>query len=384
MCIGIALLENVEGFGMSQYSKIQSRRYHDPLTCLSSMSEDGDSEAERLRQQAEKLREQIREMEANLGTASRPRNYEIPEPKMEEPMSLKKKRVLVVGANGRLGSMVCRYLLRNHPQTEVVACVHYVGENSPTSRGYGRLSYEVGAEDGIGRIGAAWSAEDRTATFEYADYMKDYNLQNLRLVECELLDPVQCTTICEGVDSVIWCATDFNGNQPRAISGLNVAFLFRAIAAPTKGRVEIEGLRNLLGGLKTQQQDARYRQGSSTTRGDVPQPLNVILVSTAPDALDDFETPFGTFHGLKREGEDILKKEFPSLSYTILQMGRYDDNFVPEDLDVILEDSIQATELNTNKRGSRRINRRDAARAAVEALTNDNLRGKSMQVFTKV
>lgn len=362
----------------------QPRSSH--LSLAEENSENGDTEAERLRRQAEKLREQIREMEANLG--ERPRNYETSPPpetakaQAEEPMSLKKKRVLVVGANGRLGSMVCRNLLRNNPQTEVVAGVHYVGEDSPTSRGYGRLSYEVGAEDGIGRIGAAWSAEDRTATFEYADYMKDYNLQNLRLVECELLDPVQCTTICEGVDSVIWCATDFNGNQPRAVSGLNIAFLFRAVAAPSKGRVEIEGLRNLLGGLKTQKQEARYQLGTQSS-SDVPHPLNVVLVSTAPDAFEDFETPFGTFNGLKREGEDIMKKEFPSLSYTVLQMGRYDDNFVPEDLEIIFEDKGSTAFEETSKRGSRRINRRDAARAAVEALTNDELRGKTVQVWTQ-
>jgi len=392
----------VEGFVVSNDKAVLMGAHPTPIAASlrrafsvppTRMAEDGndksESEADRLRRQAEKLREQIREMETNLGDAPRPRNYDTPpqEPSskvmQDEPMSLKKKRVLVVGANGRLGSMVCRYLLRNNPQTEVVACVHYVGEDSPTSRGYGRLSYEVGAEDGVGSIGAAWSAEDRTATFQYADYMQDYNLQNLRLVECELLDPVQCTTICEGVDSVIWCATDFNGNQPRAISGLNVAFLFRAIAAPTKGRVEIEGLRNLLGGLKTQQQEARYQKGA-TAASEVPQPMNVVLISAAGGAFEDFETPFGTFNGLKREGEDILKKEFPSLSHTILQMGRYDDNFVAEDLEVQLEDvSSQSNDDESRQRGRRRINRRDAARAAVEALTNDSLRGKSVEVWTE-
>jgi hypothetical protein len=354
----------------------------------------GEDEASRLRKRAEDLREQIRKMEATLGD-KRPRNYDMSPPppsqaadanEETQPCSLKKKRVLVVGANGRLGSMVCRYLLRNNPQTEVVACVHYVGENSMTSRGYGRLSYEVGAEDGVGRIGAAWSSsEDRTATFEYADYMKDYNLKNLRLVECELLDPVQCNTICEGVDSVIWCASDFNGNKPRAISGLNVAFLFRAIAAPTKGRVEIEGLRNLLGGLKNSIQERKWKRqrgggggDSASGVGQSSQPINVALVSTTPEAFADFETPFGTFNGLKREGEDIVKNEFPSLSYTILQMGRYDDNFVPEDLDILFDQST------TNfQEGQRRINRRDAAKAAVDALTDADLVGKTVQVWTK-
>ena len=205
--------------------------------------------------------------------------------------------------------------------------------------------------------------------------MKDYNLQNIRLVEAELLDPVQCNTICEGVDSVIWCATDFNGNQPRAISGFNVAFLFRAVAAPTKGRVEIEGLRNILGGLKNAKQEQKWK-------GDAPngkQPISFVHVSAAPDAFEDFETPFGTFNGLKREGEDIIKNEFPSLSYTILQMSRYDDNFVQEDQDITLEEQT-AEETDTVRR--RRINRRDAARAAADALTNEDLIGKTVEVFT--
>lgn len=371
---------------------LRHRSIYETTTLLMAGQDDGgndssEAEAERLKQKAEELRKQIRDMEETLGD-SRPRNYDTASPTAtsavidEEPMSLKKKRVLVVGANGRLGSMVCRRLLRNNPETEVIACVHYVGEDSPTSRGYGRLSYEVGAEDGVGSIGAAWSAEDRTATFEYADYMKDYNLKNLRLVECELLDPVQCTTICEGIDSVIWCATDFNGNQPRAVSGLNIAFLFRAVASPTKGRVEIEGLRNLLGGLKTQKQEARYTSSEfDSGDGGTPQALNVVVVSTTPESFQDFETPFGTFHSIKRESEAIAEAEFPSLSYTVLQMSRYEDNFVEEDLDIQLEDASKM-DVDEAEKARRRINRRDAAKAAVDALQNDDLRGKKVQVWT--
>jgi hypothetical protein len=208
--------------------------------------------------------------------------------------------------------------------------------------------------------------------------MKDYNLQNMRIVEAELLDPVQCNTICEGVDSVIWCATDFNGNQPRAISGFNVAFLFRAVASPDKGRVEIEGLRNMLGALKNARQDEKYKGTSSSPSGG-KSPINFVHVSTAPDAFEDFETPFGTFNGLKREGEGIIQNEFPSLSYTILQMSRYDDNRVPEDQDVQFEDQ---NDTEDPERRRRRINRRDAALTAVKSLTNEELSGKTVQVWS--
>ena len=353
------------------------------------MTSENEDEAARLQQRAEELREQIRKLEQSLGDSRRSRNDELPTPPQpavsvegqEVIMSLQNKRVLVVGANGRLGSMVCRYLLRNHPNTEVVAAVHYVGENSPTARGYGRLAYEVGAEDGVGQIGPAWSSDDRTATFQYTDDMKDYNLQNIRVVEVELLDPIQCKTITEGVDSVIWCATDFNGNKPRAISGLNVAFLFRAVADPLKGRVEIEGLRNILGGLKANKRDgglnAALGRRPTTTASSTKDPINVILVSASPEAYDDFETPFGTFNGLKREGEQLLKDEFPSLTYAILQMSRYEDNFVEENLNVLMDEGD-----GSEDKKKRRINRRDAARAAVDALTNESVKGKTVQVWT--
>lgn len=171
-----------------------------------------EDDPERLKKKAEELREQIRQMEKQLGDQ---REQTIKSSKDNKTATdatatttsgptLKGKRILVTGANGRLGSMVCRYLLRNYPDTQVIAAVHYVGEDSPTARGYARLSYEVGAEDGIGSIGAAWSSSSntddqdiptRTAAFRYNEQvMRDYNLQNLRLVECELLDPVQCQT----------------------------------------------------------------------------------------------------------------------------------------------------------------------------------------------
>ncbi len=145
-------------------------------------------EIEALRSKAEELRDQIRKMEEKLQSSPSPLrsnnndeyiNISKKGNNLMEGKSLKNKRVLVVGANGRLGSMITRYLLRNHPEVkEVVAAVHYVGQ--ATTRGYGRLSYEVGAEDGVGTIGAAWSPEEeRNARFEFSDEMKGYNLQNL-------------------------------------------------------------------------------------------------------------------------------------------------------------------------------------------------------------
>jgi len=364
-------------------------------------------EAQRLQQKAQQLRDQIREMESQIGEERRERlnsqrdddninnnnNEEIDE--SNNAKSLKNKRVLILGANGRLGSMITRHLLRSHPELkEVVAAVHFVGQ--ATTRGYGRLSYEVGAEDGRGTIGAAWSGEEeRNASFEYdPEVMGGYNLNKLRIVEVELLDPVQVRTITEDVDAVIYCATDFEGNRPRAVASLNAAFLFRAVASPTKGRVEVEGLQNCLEGLVGSINDKKWKDsltGDSRPKSST-DPTQFVLVSTCPDAFGAFETPFGEFNGIKRQGERMVMKDFPSVSYSVLQMGKFDDNFVQEgqelqyadaEEDTVVVDGVVNVKVNSNSDGmQKRINRRDAARAVVEALLDENIEGKKMQVYT--
>jgi len=223
--------------------------------------------------------------------------------------------------------------------------------------------------------------------------MKDFNLDKLRVVEVELLYPAQCMTITEGVDSVIWCATDFNGSTPRSVSSLDFGLFTRAILSPTKGRIEIEGLTNILGGLKQYKINKKGTNrvigeddGSSDLDG-VHDPNSVVLVSVAPDVLMDFETPFGEFNALKRQGENILREGYPSLSHRILQMGKYEDLFVEEALDINMEDvNFKGTRNNEEmvsreEMSRRKINRRDAASAAVEALL-DSAVGKTVQVWT--
>lgn len=365
-------------------------------------------------EKAEQLREQIRRMEATISEERRTRYLQDngddggdgrgEDDDDETPVrkSLANKRVLILGANGRLGSMVARHLLRTHGKElkEVVAAVHFVGQ--ATTRGWGRLSYEVGAEDGVGTIGAAWDGEDANASFKFdPEVMAGYNLDKLRLVEVELLDPVQVRTITEDVDAVIYCATDFEGNRPRAVASLNAAFLFRAVANPTKGRVEIEGLRNCLEGLVGNISDKRRierlePEGARRTEKS-SAPTQFVLVSTAPDAFGDFETPFGEFNGIKRQAERLVLEEFPSVSGSVLQMGKFDDNFVEEGQElqyaVAEEDTVVVEGVinNVKRSGGRyddgmqkRINRRDAARAAVEALLDEEVEGKKMQVYTSV
>ena len=205
-----------------------------------------------------------------------------------------------------------------------------------------------------------------------------------RVVPTELLDPAQCMDVTQDIDSVIWCATDFNGNIPRSISTLDSALLFRAIVDVTKSRVEIEGLTHILGALYQSKLNKsrmkRVSEPSSYTSLDSPdQPISVVLISPAPATFSNFETPYGEFNALKRQGERILLDDYPSLTSCILQMSKFDDNFVAESLDIQMEMVVGGNDPMTVKR---RINRRDAARAASQALLDDNLVGKVTQVWT--
>lgn len=63
-------------------------------------------------------------------------------------------------------------------------------------------------------------------------------------------------------------------------------------------------------------------------------------------------------------------------------MSRYDDNFVAEDLDIEFE-QVENKGLEEDKEFKRRrINRRDAARATVDSLTNEELVGKAVKVWS--
>jgi hypothetical protein len=222
-----------------------------------------------------------------------------------------------------------------------------------------------------------------------------YISQTFISLTCSVFSYPHCTTTTICIRS-IYSATDFNGNRPRAIASLNIAFLFRAVSRPDKGRVEVEGLQNMMGAMKLalQAKQPRVAVGSPPTftsmreQSSPPasQHANVVLVSSAPDAFDDFETPFGSFHGIKRRGEEIVTRDFPSLGHVVLQMARYDEGFVGEGLDVIQEDSAKndAEAVKDATKAKRRINRRDAAKAAVDALVDDSLRNKVVQVWTAV
>jgi hypothetical protein len=234
------------------------------------------------------------------------------------------------------------------------------------------LSYEVGAEDGRGSLGAAWS-EDREATFEFDPAMANYNLDKALVTEVELLSPSSCAAAVSGADVVVFVATDFDGATPRSLRPqLDLGLLFRAVRDPLKGRVEIEGVRNV---LESFQAELRRRPEEKGRRA------NFVLVSSAPGAVGDFVTPLGDFEKLKREGEALtLSTEFPDVDPVVLSFSKFDENMVDEGL------PLRVSEEPAPEGGERmrRINRRDAAGAVVEALEQKEWVGKRVYVHTKI
>ena len=84
-------------------------------------------------------------------------------------------------------------------------------------------------------------------------------------------------------------------------------------------------------------------------------PTQFVLISSTPDAFTEYETPFGEFNGLKRQSEYIVMNEFPSVSYTVLQMGRYDER-IEEDLEIYHEEAVEDTAVVDGVIGSTNFN----------------------------
>jgi len=115
------------------------------------------------------------------------------------------KLVLVAGGNGRLGSQVVRELLRRG------CSVRATVRSSDDVRDFERLSYEVGAEEGLGDIQAPWVR--KTVEMSGTAQMASYGLGRLSVVDCNLMDPEAVAKALRDVDSVFWCASDFDGGS---------------------------------------------------------------------------------------------------------------------------------------------------------------------------
>jgi len=103
----------------------------------------------------------------------------------------------------------------------------------------------------------------------------------------------------------------------------------------------------------------------------------------APAEVEEFETRFGEFNGLKWQAEQITKQDFPSSLHTILQFGKHEDNFAEEGMKVLKGTSDDGVmHKGDNDMHHTRINRKDATRAALDALTDATLEGKTVKAWT--
>ena len=243
--------------------------------------------------------------------------------------SLQGCEVLVSGGNGRLGSQVVRELLRRG------ASVRATIRSSDNVRDWERLSYEVGAEEGIGDIQAPWVR--KSVEMRSTDRMGKYGLGRLTVIECDLLDEEALSKALRGVDTVIWCATGFNGGVPKfsAPEVLTADALFavtdglflrerrardaaraESAARRLEGTVDVDGLA-MAARLMTQEARRASLVGkgpaSLRSQGDTRARLPQFLCVSARDgALPYDKFPPGTVEKFKRTGEQALFKNGPS------------------------------------------------------------------------
>ena len=281
----------------------------------------GDADA--LIERAKALRDEAAALESTRPPVATPSSEDLKGDQFRPKLSYH-----VYGANGLLGSHVCRELLRQKTSTPVTAYIHDYAR-------YSKLSLTVGAEDGQGMIQPAWQSLEQT--MEYTPAMRDYGLSKLSIQEAELLAP-PLPRLAEG-SQVFYLASDFRGSIPRSIANLDVGLLFRAFSRPLKGRVDIEGLRNVI--------DA--------------QPESIVYASICEEyGGSDFVTPLGDFKALKREGERVLRQS--GMPCTIVRLPKVDTlRESPGELKVVKQAEVRG------RKRARWISTEDAARCVKEA-----------------
>ena len=334
-------------------------------------------------------------------------------------LKLPRSTIAVAGANGRVGSMVCRELLRNHPQVTVRAIVRSA---SDPYQGYGRLSYEVGAEDGKMELAAAWEiGQDGrlgTMSMEFDEEVQgDYGLDRLEIREADLRYSRDVDECLSDVDAVVWCATAFNearqripdrlDDAARAIDQRGMALfelrlgkaLFgdapkedgsdQARREATRGKTADEdGLEcalKTLGAARRRRKTLSELTGGSGAGGALATPLVLLSAAAALGYDEDMwggaprENEFGF---RKRNGEALVRES--GLPHVIVRSAAIDGLLVEDGLDVMSIDDPDAAAAGALAEGGeeaagavgvadkearkRRIHPRDVARQLVSCL----------------
>lgn len=358
----------------------------------------------------EDLDDLISRLEAKL--PSSPNNDALPK--------LPKCTIAVAGANGRTGSWVCRYLLRNHPEVTVRALVR---DATSSYQGYGRLSFVVGAEEGKGEIKPAWYIDEEdgrimkpaTMTFD-PERQGGYGLDRLEVRECELRYEKDVDLHLGDVDAIIYCASTFNVGRVRLpenlknagekISKAGMAFfelrwgdMFEQEDDDTRQRrEESEGTtaddRGVALAVKALEKKVAQKAKLSALTGTDGASKDLeglavpfVLLSSAvelgresqPGTIGTtIENDFGVF---KRMGETELRES--SVPHVIVRSATVDETMTPFDLPVSSEESPADKSVSAetiNDWNQRRINPRDLARFAIDCLRGQNPEGKSKTV----
>ena len=226
------------------------------------------------------------------------------------PASLKNFTVAVAGSNGRVGSVVCRLLLRRG--CNVIALVR----NVDSAENYARLSYEIGAEEVSGDIQAPWVR--KSVLLQGTAAMLRYGLGRLRVFECDVLDEQGVrTALAGGADAAIFCATEFDSGLPRfrvpdlfSPDALFAAVdpIFLSSARDAVRRREEAAARRAAGsvdemGAAIVARAVRRRRLSAALGAASPRIAPFVLLSSADGALDGDLWPPGAVQETKRRGE---------------------------------------------------------------------------------
>lgn len=329
-------------------------------------------------------------------------------------LPLPKCTVGVVGANGRVGSMVCRELLRNHPEVTVRALVR----TATDTMGYSRLSYEIGAEDGKQTITPAWSDNGRggiggTRTMEFDEKVQGgYGLDRLNIRECEVRYKPDVEDALGDVDAVVYCASSFDRSRNRLPDGIGGAVdainrfglnLFtlnfgerqkdnaaeRKEAARGK-TADAEGLENVLSTLRDSFEKKRRISalvGGSSSANPMDGLPKIVAVSAASQLIINInpfdgsieENEFGFF---KRQGEMAIKDS--GLDAIVVRSAAIDEvrSIYDKEVNSILTeaddsdfDRIPAKyRVSNDEANKRRIHPKDLARYLVKCLSGDALK----------
>lgn len=369
----------------------------------------------------------------DAGQARLPLSPDKPDPRAKIPgaRELPPCTVVVVGANGRVGSKVVTELLRKHSQVRVRALVRSTRELS-----YSQLSYEVGAEDGRQDLRPALERDDDGAfgqrTLDYdVDVQGSYGLERLEIIEGDVRYPPDVRRAVAGADSVIFCATtfsqlrarlperldDFNRNVAdfgASLFELRLPFFGRAAAeddqaaarkASTKGKTADEdGVQVVLDEFgrelsrRSQLAALTGRPGDAATESlRVPMPF-VLVSACAALGYDAESLQENEFGFRKRQGEAAVRAS--GIQGLILRPAILDQLSIEEGLGVesrtgVIAEALEgqdaegAAGMKQEDLRKNRIHTRDVARVlvgslfGVEGAATDGPRSHTFEIWTE-